>query len=436
LCPWEVGFMNDLIEKARKMIVAFKGEKYAFGTGVLEKAGPLTAQVGKHALLVGRMSSLWLKPAIEHVVKSLKDNGIKILGQVQGARPNAPREDVYRIQGHILHKNPDVIVSLESGSGIDACKAAATLATLGAVEAELDPYFGVGEVTRLCERTGRDILPVVAVMTAASSAAHLTKYSNITDPVSGQKKLIVDEAIVPPRAVFDYGLTVTQPMSLSLDGGMDGLSHCLEVYLGAKGEGISDVEEISLLGIELLITGLSEFVRTPSEMAAREMIGLGTDLGGYAIMVGGTSGPHLNSFSLVKHLTHGRACALLNPYYTFFFANAVAERIQKVGAIYARHGHIKKDLEALSPGDLGRTVAEGMLAFNRSIGFPTTLREIQGMEKRVLSKMLQAAKDPQLESKLQNMPIPLTADQVEKYMGSLLNAAWDGDLDKIVTQQE
>ena len=436
MCPWEVGFMNDLIEKAREMIVAFKGEKYAFGTGVLGEVGPLTAQVGRRALLIGRMSSLWLKPAIEHVVKSLKDNGIKILDQVQGARPNAPREDVYRIQGHILHKKPDVIVSLESGSGIDACKAAAMLATLGDVEAELDPYFGVGEVTRLCQQTGRDILPVIAVMTAASSAAHLTKYSNITDPVSGQKKLIVDEAIVPPRAVFDYGLTVTQPMSLSLDGGMDGLSHCLEVYLGVKEEGLSQVEEISLLGIELIITGLSELALNPSAMAAREMIGLGTDLGGYAIMIGGTSGPHLNSFSLVKYLTHGRACALLNPYYTLFFAGAVAERIQKVGAIYARHGHIKKDLETLSPSDLGRAVTEGMLAFNRSIGFPTTLREIQGMEKQVLSKMLQAAKDPQLESKLQNMPIPLTADQVEKYMGSLLNAAWDGDLDKIVTQQE
>ena len=45
-------------------------------------------------------------------------------------------------------------------------------------------------------------MPVLAVMTAASSGAHLTKYSNITDPVKGQKKLIVDEAITPPRAVL------------------------------------------------------------------------------------------------------------------------------------------------------------------------------------------------------------------------------------------
>jgi alcohol dehydrogenase len=427
--------MSELMEQARDMIVSFKGKRYAFGTGVLDRIGPMTAQVGRKALLVGRVSSPWLKPALVQVLESLKTNGVEVLGQVQGAAPNAPREDVYRIHGHILHKRPDVIVSVESGSGIDACKAAATLATFGDIEAELDPYFGVGEVTKLCRSTGREVLPVIPIMTAASSSAHLTKYSNITDPVSGQKKLIVDEAIVPPRAIFDYGLTMTQPMSLSLDGGMDGLSHCLEVYLGAKDQDVSVVEEISLLGIELIITGLGELVRNPDDMEAREKIALGTDLGGYAIMVGGTSGPHLNSFSLVKYLSHGRACALLNPYYTLFFSPAVEKRVRKLGAIYSKHGHIDKDPDAFSLLELGRVVAEGMLSFNRSIGFPTTLGEIKGIKKTLISKILQAAKDPQLESKLQNMPVPLTANLVDKYMGPVLEAAWNGNLDKIVTPQ-
>ena len=56
------------------------------------------------------------------------------------------------------------------------------LATLGDIQPEIDPYFGVGEVTKICEKAGRKIMPVVAVMMASSSGAHLTKYSNITDP--------------------------------------------------------------------------------------------------------------------------------------------------------------------------------------------------------------------------------------------------------------
>lgn len=427
--------MEKLISDAKGLIVEFKGNDYAFGTGVLDGVGSMTAQIGKRALLVSRLSSAWLKPALNQVIASLEENGVEVIGPVQGAAPNAPREDVYRLQGHILHQKPDVIVSLESGSGIDACKAAAVLATFGDIEAELDPYFGLGEVTKLCESTGRKVLPVVALMTAASSSAHLTKYSNITDPVKGQKKLIIDEAIVPPKAVFDYGLTTTQPMPLTLDGGMDGFSHCIEVYLGAKGDGIDRIEKIALLGMELIVAGLANLAQKPNDPAAREQVALGTDLGGYTIMVGGTSGPHLNSFSLVKYLSHGRACALMNPYYTVFFAPAVEARVRKIGAIFQRHGYIKADLAALSAKGLGQTVAEGILAFNRKIGFPTTLAEIEGIDSTVMKKILTAAKDPQLESKLQNMPVPLTADLVDQYMGPILEAAWSGELDKIVVRE-
>jgi alcohol dehydrogenase len=424
--------MENLTQQAKNLIVEFKGNDYAFGTGALEQVGSMTAQVGRRALVVSRLSSAWLKPALEQVTASLKANGVEVLGPVQGAAPNAPREDVYRLQGHILHKKPDVIVSLESGSGIDACKAAAVLATFGDIEAELDPYFGLGEVTKLCKTAGRKVLPVVALMTAASSSAHLTKYSNITDPVKGQKKLIIDEAIVPPKAVFDYGLTASQPISLTLDGGMDGFSHCIEVYLGAKGDGVERIEKIALSGIELIVAGLAVLAEKPDNSAAREQVALGTDLGGYAIMVGGTSGPHLNSFSLVKYLSHGRACALMNPYYTVFFTPAVEERVRKIGAIFKRRGYIDAGLDALSAKELGRTVAAGILSFNRKIGFPTTLAEIKGIDRAVLEKILTAAKDPQLESKLQNMPVPLTADLVDQYMGPVLAAAWSGDLGKIV----
>ncbi len=66
-------------------------------------------------------------------------------------------------------------------------------------------------------------------------------------------------------------------------------------------------------------------------MAAREALCLATDLGGYAIMLGGTNGGHLTSFSLVDILTHGRACALMNPYYTVFFAPAVEGPLQHRG---------------------------------------------------------------------------------------------------------
>lgn len=424
--------MSDLNIKASALLTEFKGDTYAFGSGVLDEApGKFTAEMGQKAMFVGPIDEPWFQPVKDRILQSLEKAGVDVVDMVKSAAPNAPFVDVYRIHSHIMHKKPDVLVVGDGGSGIDATKAAATLASLGDISPEIDPFFGMGQVTRMCEASGRTIMPVVAVMMAASSGAHLTKYSNITDPVVGQKKLIVDDAIIPPRSVFDYGVTTTQPMNLTLDGGFDGIAHCLEVYFGAPSEIEEKAGQVAGIGIEALIKGLIAVKENPKDKEARSLLGLGTDLGGYAIMIGGTSGPHLNSFSLVDVLTHGRACALMNPYYTVFFAPAIENKLQKIGAIYQKYGYIDKDIGTLSGRELGLAVARGMVKFSQFVGFPTCLNDVQGVEREHIKRCLTAAKDPQLDMKLKNMPVPLNASLVDAFMGPILEAAWDGELEKI-----
>lgn len=426
--------MSELKDRASAMLKEFKGSAYAFGSGVLDEApGKFAAEFGKRAMFVAPIEFEWFKPVQERIQTSMKKSGIDVVDVVKSAAPNAPFVDVYRIHSHIMHKKPDVLVVADGGSGIDAVKAAAMLASLGDIEPEIDPFFGVGKVTEVCQRSGRSIMPVVAIMLAASSGAHLTKYSNITDPLMGQKKLIVDEAIIPPRSVFDYDVTTTQPMSLTLDGGLDGIAHCLEVYFGAQPEMRDKVRKVAEVGIELCIKGLTEVKKDAANKEARTLLGLGTDLGGYAIMIGGTSGAHLSSFSLVDVLSHGRACALMNPYYTVFFSPAIEEQLKVVGRVYKKHGYIDEDVEALSGRELGLAVAKGMVNFSNFLDFPTCLSDVKGVSKEHLERCLTAAKDPQLDMKLRNMPVPLNADMVEEYMRPILEAAWTGEFEKVKT---
>ncbi len=69
------------------------------------------------------------------------------------------------------------------------------------------------------------------------------------------------------------------------------------------------VEEVAGEGIGLVLSICPR--RWPSRATGKRArrLGLATDLGGYAIMLGGTNGAHLTSFSLVDILSHGRACA-------------------------------------------------------------------------------------------------------------------------------
>ena len=133
-------------------------------------------------------------------------------------------------------------------------------------------------------------------------------------------------------------------------------------------------------------------LENPKDLVAREALGLATDLGGYAIMVGGTNGAHLTSFSLVDITSHGRACGIMNPYYTVFFTPAVEDRVRNVGEIFKKVGFIKEDLSKLSGKELGIAVAKGMTAFSKSINSPTTLAELPGFSEEHNTRALKAAR--------------------------------------------
>lgn len=430
--PRDTGLAAKKREAAR-LLREWRGEAYVFGIGCFGRLGELAARFGRRATVIASgVGKPWGPPIHEATRAALAAAGVTPAGDlVPGAKPNSPREDVFRIAEALRAQRPDVIVAVGGGSTLDATKAALAWHVLGDAAGDLDTLFGLGRVTELLRATGRRMIPLVVAQLASASGSHLTKYANITDMRTAQKMLIIDEALVPPAAVFDYRLTVTQPADLTMDGAMDGLSHCLEVLMGAPATQLRQVMPVTLLGIDLAVNCLGPALDRPDDLDAREGLGLATDLGGYAIMIGGTSGAHLNSFSFVDALTHGRAVGLMNPYYAVFFAPAIEPQLRAVGAVYQKAGYLAADLDRLGGRNLGLAVAEGMTAMARSHGFPTRLADVPGFTDAHIERALAAAKDPKLASKLQNMPVPLTAETVDRYMRPVLEAARSGRFDLI-----
>ena len=424
--------MDALLENSKNLLIAWKGDSYVFGRGILPQVGNLAKKYGRKALLV--CNTTYMKSIADAVAAALDASGVTLAGGkiAPDAGPNAPREDVYRLESYILHHKPDCVVAVGGGSTIDACKAAAMLAGLGAAYTpEIEAYFGMNLVTEALNRTGATLVPVIAVQTSASSGAHLTKYSNVTDPVVGQKKLIVDEAIVPRECLFDYDVTASMPISVTIDGALDAIAHSFEVFTGIPEAKYELAAAIAVNSIELVVKYAPRVIKDPRDMEAREALGMATDLGGYAIMVGGTNGAHLTSFSLVDVTTHGTACGVMNPYYIVFFAPAIEKHLRLVGGVFKKYGYIPEDLGTLSGRELGLSVARGMVAFSKAIGAPTTLGELKGFTEGHIAKALSSAKNPQLEMKLKNMPVPLTSALVDEYMEPILRAAQSGDFSRI-----
>ena len=151
--------------------------------------------------------------------------------------------------------------------------------------------------------------------------------------------------------------------------------------------------------------------------------------------MGGTSGGHLTSFSLVDLTAHGVACGLMNPYYAVFYAPKIQKQLGVIGSVLFRHGFITDDMAGLSERGRAEAVARGLIAFERSIGAPASLRELEGFTDAHIDRILSAAKDPQLSMKLKNMPVSMTGDDVDAYMAPIIHAAADGDLSLIKWKQ-
>lgn len=151
-------------QRARTLLREFKGEAYVNGLGVLPSAGQVGAELGRSAVLV-HDSFAGAESFVGTVYQALAAAGVRVLAEVIGAGPNAPREDMARIASDLTRYNPEFIISFGGGSTIDAAKAAEVLRALGG---DIEEYFGVGLVSQQIVRTGKALRPHLAIQTAST----------------------------------------------------------------------------------------------------------------------------------------------------------------------------------------------------------------------------------------------------------------------------
>ena len=98
-----------LIEKAYAILKDWKGDDYIAGLGVLPKLGEVTARFGRKVMLVSM--DTFLKPLTDAATESIRAAGGELTPDlvVPGAKPNAPREDVYRLVTYILQDRKSVV---------------------------------------------------------------------------------------------------------------------------------------------------------------------------------------------------------------------------------------------------------------------------------------------------------------------------------------
>jgi alcohol dehydrogenase class IV len=218
--------------------------------------------------------------------------------------------------GRLREADFDSIVAIGGGSSIDTAKGMSVLFRNGGA---LRDYKVPAEIPEAGP-------PVIAIPTTAGTGSEVTRFTVVTDTATDEKMLIAGLACCPSAAIVDYELTLTMPLRLTADTGIDSLTHAIEAYVSRRASPFTDGLAKNAMG--LIARNIRAACAEPDNRAAREAMMLGATTAGMAFsnasvaLVHGMSRP-IGAFF---HVPHGLSNAMLLPEITAFSAPAALER--------------------------------------------------------------------------------------------------------------
>ncbi len=252
----------------------------------------------------------------------------------------------------------DCVIGFGGGSAIDTAKAVAVLAMRG----------GTLRTLKAPHQENMPGLPIVAIPTTAGTGSEATRFTIITDETNSEKMLCSGLAYLPLLAIVDYELTLTKPLRLTADTGIDALTHAIEAYVSRLANPFSD--GMAVAAMRAIWPNLRRVCEAPGDRAAREALMVGSLQAGMAFsnasvaLVHGMSRPIGAHF----HVAHGLSNAMLLPVVTAWSAPAAlgryADCARAMGLAEADEG----DQAAVA------RLIEALRDLNRDLGVPSPRR--------------------------------------------------------------
>ncbi len=273
------------------------------GGGAFKETGQLLQTLGLRAPLIVTDAFFAKQRLADRLSEILEQSGIGGAAVFSGSVPDPNTSSLEAgLQG--LKKGTfDCVVGLGGGSSIDTAKAIAILGVHG------------GKMRGYKAPHQQDIpgLPIVAIPTTAGTGSEATRFTIVTDEETGEKMLCIGLGYLPTAAIVDYELTLSKPMRLTADNGVDSLTHAIEAYVSKLANPFAD--GFALAAMRAIWKNLPTAYFDPQNRPAREAMMLAATQAGIAFsnssvaLVHGMSRPIGAKF----HVPHGLSNAMLLP---------------------------------------------------------------------------------------------------------------------------
>ncbi len=278
------------------------GGEVLFGAGCLDQVGHKAKTLGSRALLV---TDPGLRSAghEDRTVNYLQEAGVEVF-IFDEVRENPTTKDVANCVAVAKGHQIDLIVGLGGGSSMDTAKGANFILTNGG---RMQDYWGKGKAKQ-------PMLPLIAIPTTAGTGSECQSFALIADEETHVKMACGDKKAAAAVAILDPELTLTQPLKVTANTGIDAIAHAVETAVCRTRTEVSSA--YSHLAFQLLNQGMEQVIANPQDLVARARMQLGAAYAGTAIENSMLGAAHSTANPLTAQygIIHGQAVGLMLPH--------------------------------------------------------------------------------------------------------------------------
>jgi alcohol dehydrogenase YqhD (iron-dependent ADH family) len=298
------------------------------GPGEFAGLGRESSRIGKRALLVGYKAGTGPDDILERGKKYLTAAGVEFVPFAE-VEPN-PRHSVCDEGAALfLESGCDHIVAVGGGSVIDSAKAVSAAAANG------------GSCWDYARRPGgraeiKRAIPILAVPTTAATGSEANPEAVISNRETREKCVIVGPPLLTPKtAILDPELHLTLPKSVTADGCIDIISHCLDCYLSGHDDcGVQDSFAEGIINT-VLEWGPIAYHDGRNLRARRELL-YSAVLAVSDMTLAGRGGTWLihnieHALSAYYDVSHGQGIAVVMPRVLRYLKPHIARRLAQLG---------------------------------------------------------------------------------------------------------
>lgn len=297
------GKMEMSILMMTKVNTFLSPKKIIFGNGAVSEVGKEARKLGAEKALIVTDEGVIKAGLVTGVEESLRaeEMDIGIFDKVEAEPPARIVDECAQVA---QDKGYDIIIGIGGGSSLDVAKGASIVTTN---RGKILDYVG----TDVVPRSG---LPKILIPTTAGTGSEVTRVLVASDEAENIKKAVRSDFILADVAIVDPLLTISMPLTVTADTGVDALVHAIEAYVSVEATPFSDA--LAIEAIKLIAGNLTVAYAKANNMEARFNMALAATLAGMAFTNSGLGAVHAlsNVLGTEYHLSHGRANAVILPY--------------------------------------------------------------------------------------------------------------------------